>query len=95
MTTVASFAPGSGTLLPTTTLSANVTIPSGGTIAAVTNLGNALAFIDIGTTSTLVATNTGFPILIGEQEFITIGTATTLAAVSLAGVTQLSVVVGN
>lgn len=93
--TINSFAPANGVLLPISNTSTNVAIPAGGTIALVTNIGNALAYVDIGTSGSLAATNTGLPILPSGQTAITIGSATTLAAITISGLSQLSIVSGN
>jgi hypothetical protein len=93
--TINSFAPAAGTLLPISATSSNVAIPSGGTIAVVTNIGSGIAFVDIGTSGSLAATTAGLPVLPGGQAALTIGANTTLAAVTLAGLSQLNITVGN
>jgi hypothetical protein len=93
--TIASLAPVAGATLAASAISTNGTIPTGGTIAVVTNYGAALAFVTLGTSAALAATLTGLPILPGTQAVLTIGSNTTIAAVTLAGVTGLNVTVGN
>lgn len=93
--TIPSLAPVAGATLAASTTSANGTIPTGGTIAVVTNYGAALAFVTLGTSAALAATPAGLPILPSGQAALTIGSNTTIAAVTLAGVTALNVTVGN
>lgn len=93
--TINSFAPVAGTLVPISALSTNIAIPTGGSIAVVTNIGSGMAFVEIGTSGTLAATTAGLPILPGDQAALTIGTNTTLAAVTLTGLSQLNVTIGN
>ena len=91
-----SFSPVATSFMTAAATSSNIAIPAGGTIAAVTNLGLYPAFLAIGTSGTLAASApTGFPVLPGEQTYITIGSATTLAAVTLQQVTGLTITSGN
>lgn len=93
--TIPSFAPVTGTVLALGTTSINATIPTGGTIALATNLGSGIAFLAIGTSAALAATNSGLPVLPGDSVAITIGSATTIAGLTLAGATGLNLTVGN
>lgn len=94
--TVSSFAPVASAFLAAGAVSANVTIPTGGTIAAVTNTGEMVVYGTIGTAGTLAATfGAGMAFLPGETTYLTIGTATTLAAVAAYQAVGLSITVGN
>jgi hypothetical protein len=96
MAAESSFAPANSTFLAVSPTSANVAIPSGGTILAVTNLGIYPAFVAIGTAGTLAATAPNhMPILPDTQVFLTIGADTTLAAVTLQQLTGLNLTSGN
>lgn len=96
MATVPSFAPATSAFLSAGPTSAAVAIPSGGSILAVTNVGDMQASVAIDTVSTLaVAFNAGFPVLPGQTEFLTIGTNTTLAAVTALRWVGLNLTSGN
>ena len=93
---VASFAPVASAFLTAGAVSSNVTIPTGGSILAVTNTGEMLAYATIGTASTLAATfGAGLAIAPGETSFLTPGANTTLAAVAAYQAIGLSLTAGN
>lgn len=94
--TVASFAPAASAFLNVGSASSNVAIPAGGSILAVTNTGEWMASVEIGTASTLAATfGGGLAVLPGETQYLTIGTSTTLAAVAAYAAVGLNLVAGN
>ena len=94
---IASFNPTATAFLNAGTASANIAIPTTGTptIAMVTNLGQYPAFVAIGTAGTLAATTLDLPVMPNGQFPLTIGTNTTLAAVTLQQTTGLNITVGT
>lgn len=94
--TIASFAPANTSFLSASATSENIAIPSGGTVAVVTNLGQGPAFLALGTSSSLsVTVQGGLPVLPGQQTALTIGANTTLAAVTLNGLAGLVITSGS
>lgn len=98
MATDPSFSPTASAVINAGTVSASVALPTAGTptIAMLTNLGEVPIFAVIGTASTLVATAPlGLPIMPYAEPFaVTIGTNTTIAAVTLARPATLNITVG-
>lgn len=95
---IASFNPTASAFLNAGTVSANTTIPTAGTptIAMVTNLGQYPAFVAIGISSSLTAiAPNDMPVMPGQQVPLTIGTNTTLAAVTLQQSAGLNITVGT
>jgi hypothetical protein len=95
---IASFNPTGSAFLNAGTVSSRATIPTAGTptIAMVTNIGQALAFVTIGTSTSLAAVAlTSLPVPPGAQVPLTIGSNTTLAAVTASQTTGLNITVGT
>lgn len=93
---IASFAPASSAFLSAGNVSSNADIPSGGSILAVTNTGICMASVEIGTSSSLaVVFGGGLAIQPGATEYLTIGSNTTIAAVTAFAQVGLNLVSGN
>jgi hypothetical protein len=95
-TQISSFAQTGGLFLPVNPVSSRAVLPTGGTptIALVSNLGDRPAFVALGD-GTVVASNASLAVMPGDQISLTIGTATNIAVVTLAGVVGLNIAVGN
>lgn len=95
--TIASFAPTAAVNLPISATSANVLIPTTGTptVALVTNMGERIAFVQMGTSNTVAATTTtSLAIEPHDSVALTIGSNTYIAGIALSGVGQLNIAVG-
>jgi hypothetical protein len=98
--TVPSFAPSAAVNLPVSTTSANVQLPSTGSpqAAIVTNIGEHVAFVQLGTANTVAASTTTsiavapFP---APPLALTLGANTWIAGITLAGVANLNIAVGS
>lgn len=93
-TQVSSFAPTGAASIVANGSSQNVELPAAGTptIAIVTNVGNGIAYLLLGTSSAVVATpSTGLALLPGLSINLTIGTNTYLAAIG----STINISVGN
>jgi ABC-type uncharacterized transport system substrate-binding protein len=96
--TVPSFAPSASVNLQVGTTSANVLIPTTGTpqAAIVTNMGEHIAFVQMGASNIAAATITGsMAVEPGQAVTLTIGTNTYIAGITMAGVSQLIITVGS
>ncbi|PVX61246.1 hypothetical protein [Paraburkholderia unamae] len=98
--TIASFAPTATINLAIGTTSANVQLPSTGspTAALVTNPGEHLAFVQLGTSNTVAASTTtsiAVPPFPAPPVALTLGANTWIAGISLAGVGNLNIAVGS
>jgi hypothetical protein len=95
---IASFAPSGAVNLPVSTTSSNVELPSDGspTAALVTNMGEHVAFVELGGDDTVSASvDSSVAIMPGRSAALTLGTNTWLAGVALAGVSRLNIAVGS
>lgn len=95
---LASFAPSAAVNLRVSTISANVELPATGspTTAVVTNLGEHVSFVALGADDTTVASaSSSMAVMPGRTVSLTIGSNTYLAGVTLNGVSQLNIAVGN
>lgn len=98
--TIASFAPTAAINLAVSKTSANVQLPSTGlpTAVLVTNPGEYLAFVQLGTSNTVtasVATSIAVPPYPAPPVALTLGTNTWIAGISLAGVVNMNIAVGS
>ena len=93
---IASFAPSGGAQLVAGPLSGRILLPTAGspTIALVTNLGQAPVFVALGDNTVVAAIGTGVAIPPNGQIWLTIGSATYLAAIGLGGAAAVSISVG-
>jgi hypothetical protein len=80
-------------LVAVSTASTRVTIPTTGTpqFIVVTNLGAEVAFLVLGDNTVVASTSTGFPVLPGTQVHISVGTATSVAAITSTGTVLLRI----
>lgn len=97
---IASFAPTGAVNLQVSTTSANVQLPSAGlpTVALVTNPGEHLAFVQLGTSNAVSASTTtsiAVPPYPAAPVALTLGANTWIASISLAGVGNLNIAVGT
>jgi len=94
---LASFAPTAAIPFQAKQAGGNVALPTTGTplIAVVTNLGQQVVFVALGSGTVSVAPNGGLAIMPGDNAVLTIGANTNLAAVALAGVSGLNIAVGS
>ena len=88
------FAVSGNTTLNVTTTSANVALPSAGTVVVVKNLGAAVEYVVLGVGSGTTATTAGTPLQPGEWGAFAQGSNTYLAAITAAGTTTNSVITG-
>jgi hypothetical protein len=98
VTTYPAFTPTGRAQLGATPTSANVALSTTGSPdqARITNLGQNVAFVVLGTTSAVVATGaTGVTILPGTSFTLALGSNTYLAAITLDGGTALNVDLGS
>jgi hypothetical protein len=93
---IPSFALSSVASLLAGTVSSNVLLPtvSGATTALITNMGESLVYLLLGSSSVVVSPATGVALLPGQSIALTIGSATNLAAVSDQSV-PLNIAVGS
>lgn len=94
---VSSFAPTAYVALDATTVSSNVTLPTTGspTVAYVSNMGAAPVFVALGTAGATATANAAMPVMPYGQIALTIGTNTTLAAITDFGTAPLVIAVGS
>lgn len=94
---VPSFAPTGVVSLPVNATSSSVQLPSTGSpaIAVVTNLGEQIAFIALGDDTIEASASTSLAILPHGSLALTLGANAYLAGITLAGVSQLNIAVGN
>lgn len=95
---VAAFAPTAGAFLSVSNASAQVALPTTGSPVSVvvTNIGGATAFLQLGTSSAVIAVApTGLALMPGASVALTITPNTNLAAVTFSGNTGLNIVVGT
>lgn len=80
-------------LVAVSTASTRATVPTTGTpqFIVVTNLGGETAFIVLGDNTVVATTGTGFPVLPGTQVHITLGAATSVAAITSTGTVLLRI----
>jgi hypothetical protein len=95
-TVASSFAPTAGAFLAVTATSANVALPTTGTptVAIVTNIGQVPVFLALGASGVVAPAMTGVALMPGAQIVLTIGSATNLAAITLAGASGINIAVG-
>lgn len=95
MTTLSPFTPGGSVALAVTGTSARALIPLASSQQIVIyNSGTTTAYIAVGD-GTVVATTSGYPIISGTKEALTIGAGTNLAAITASSTTSLIITAGD
>jgi len=78
------------TPLVSTNASSQIALPSG-SVDVVTNVGTAVAFVNLGTSGSITATSSDTPVPIGGAIALTAGSFTNLAAITPSGTTTLNI----